>query len=273
MVKLRKFVVLTVEGKEEPWEHLPVPATRSWDAGLAAIVDTRAAGSNVRPQDEPRLWAEAEYVDSAGESSDAEARRDETEPCVRCGHAGHMAENCYVFDRDRGATHCREANVHVNLGASGAATTLTKRGTDIVRMPADGSCLFHGLTRGLELAGVDASATRGELMDWIAANGDVVVSDVPLRTWIRWESDRRWSVEDYTQWMRSSLRWGGAIEMAACSVAHNVSVHVWKDAGRNFVRIATFEREPTRPVLHLLWVAGRHYDVLVLARPRSRTSL
>jgi hypothetical protein len=83
-----------------------------------------------------------------------------------------------------------------------------------VRMPPDGSCLFHSLCYGLGLS--SAPSLRKEIANFIAKNPDLEIAGDPLKDWIAWDGGG--SVSSYTRKMASpNGPWGGGIEMAACS--------------------------------------------------------
>ena len=83
-----------------------------------------------------------------------------------------------------------------------------------VRMPPDGSCLFHALCYGLGLS--SAPSLRKEIANYIANNPDLEIAGDPLKDWIAWDGGG--SVSSYTRKMASpNGPWGGGIEMAACS--------------------------------------------------------
>eukprot|EP01043_Picozoa_sp_COSAG02_P006954 COSAG02_NODE_204_length_29210_cov_36.596579_2_plen_383_part_00 len=83
-----------------------------------------------------------------------------------------------------------------------------------VRMPPDGSCLFHSLCYGLGMS--SAASLRKEIANFIAKNPDLEIAGDPLKDWIAWDGGG--SVSSYTRKMASpNGPWGGGIEMAACS--------------------------------------------------------
>ncbi len=95
-----------------------------------------------------------------------------------------------------------------------------------VRMPPDGSCLFHSLCYGLGMS--SAPSLRKEIANFIAKNPDLEIAGDPLKDWIAWDGGG--SVSSYTRKMASpNGPWGGGIEMAACSryvLAHLASAAV-----------------------------------------------
>eukprot|EP01046_Picozoa_sp_COSAG06_P036344 COSAG06_NODE_3997_length_4676_cov_66.958488_2_plen_518_part_00 len=83
-----------------------------------------------------------------------------------------------------------------------------------VRMPPDGSCLFHSLCYGLGLS--SAPSLRKEIANFIAKNPDLEIAGDPLKDWIAWDGGG--TVSSYTRKMANPHGpWGGGIEMAACS--------------------------------------------------------
>lgn len=132
---------------------------------------------------------------------------------------------------------------------------------DVVRMPGDGSCLFHSLAHGLEAT--SASALRDEIADFIVGQPEVVIADRPLKDWIFWETGES-SVQEYAASMSVLGEWGGAIEMALCSLLKQVCVRVYMSAGRGFQCICEFNECRPKPT-NTLCVVYRpgHYDAFI----------
>ena len=64
----------------------------------------------------------------------------------------------------------------------------------VVRMPRDGSCLYHALIQHTNY-GTGANLTilqlRRELVDFVLQHKDLVVHGQPIQTWIKWECQCR----------------------------------------------------------------------------------
>ena len=203
--------------------------------------------------------------------------RDVNGMCARCDK-DHDTEACPAFSKPREEHPDARRGTGRSLGAPDSPGSLVVLSplSRVVRQPGDGSCLYHSLVYGL---GVHAPSggmrLRLELADWVASHGDETISDTPLRDWVRWDSGC--SPAEYAQRMRSGQSWGGAIEMAACSRARRVDIHVYeRQLGglAGFKRIASFTRPPDargaqRPgtvrEVHVLYAGGVHYDALLPA--------
>merc|ERR1719296_84636 len=119
---------------------------------------------------------------------------------------------------------------------------VVRRG-QVYPQPGDGSCLFHSLCFGLtKQAGFphkNAPRLRQELMDFITRNVKLEIAGDTLEEWIKWDTAS--NVREYTSRMRHS-GWGGGIEMAACSILHQINVHVYEGRRRGeFERISCFD--------------------------------
>jgi hypothetical protein len=197
--------------------------------------------------------------------------------CDRCGESGHSGAQCSTHARPRGAGHCasvprRHSGLSLSRGLEGYR--VHKSSSVITKMPGDGGCLFHAMTAGLAKLNRrpgNPSATRAEIADWLVQNARTLVHGVQLKDWIKWDSDRQWTVARYAALVRGQGFWGGEIEMVACSMNSGVNVVVWVEVeGDHYLRIAAYlhglEGRGVDTV-HLLYVAGMHYDLLV---PRFR---
>ena len=140
---------------------------------------------------------------------------------------------------------------------------------DVIKMPGDGSCLFHSLAYGLGRFGntSTASALRARLMDWLSGNGDANIADTPVREWVKGDSGS--SVANYTARMRG-CGWGGGIEMAAFAHLHGIGVCVYERTCQSiypYKRIARFDAGgrdgASEKYVDVLYCGGVHYDALV----------
>jgi hypothetical protein len=134
-------------------------------------------------------------------------------------------------------------------------------------MSPDGSCLFEALTEGLRRLGRHGqTAGRNELAAWLSSNTRTQVAGISLADWIRWDSDQNWAVRRYVAILRTPRFWGGELEIVACSIRNsvNVSVFVASTARPGFYeRIASYERPGVSETVSLLYVHGRHYELLL----------
>lgn len=82
----------------------------------------------------------------------------------------------------------------------------------------------------------------------------------------RWDSGL--SPQDYAARMRTGNHWGGAIEIAVCSIVKGVAVQVFERSSDGFERISVFGDPKNSKVgtVNLLYSGRCHYDALRLAR-------
>ena len=195
--------------------------------------------------------------------------------CDRCGESGHSGAQCRTHLRARGACHCAfvpRRHSGLSLSRGWENYRVHKSGSVITKMPRDGSCLFHAMTGSLarmDPRPANPSASRAEIANWLAKNARTMVHGVYLKDWIKWDSDRQWTVPQYANLVRGQGFWGGEIEMVACSMNSGVNVVVWVEVeDEYYLRTAAYMHGGSGAGnVHLLYVAGMHYDLLV---PRYR---
>jgi hypothetical protein len=157
------------------------------------------------------------------------------------------------------------------LGSSSGPPLLLRNGT-VRPQPPDGSCLFHSLCFGLRritaarnVPNVPTSTheLRVQLARWVGTNASLLVADTPLALWVNWDSGL--STEAYVKCMETNKdKWGGGIEIAACS--HLFAVNIWvyeEQQGSGFERISSFGNFVLERTLHVLYKGRNHYDVLL----------
>ena len=210
----------------------------------------------------------------AGTEGGADGAEAERVSCNRCG-LEHASERCTQHERPRGAWNRARAPRGLGsnrLSSGGGEVFAPRSGSVVVRVLGDGSCLFRALTAALNehrpvLMPVDRrSAARGAIADWLQANGDTFVSGVKLKDWIKWDSNKQWTLAEYVTLVRGLQFWGGELEIVACSKKSNVNVTVWREApgdAAQYQRVAAYARGGGGwPTVHLLYVSGLHYDML-----------
>jgi hypothetical protein len=127
--------------------------------------------------------------------------------------------------------------------------------------PADGSCLFHALCKGVG-DGSEASLLRLQISKHIIDHPDMSVADTTLGDWVRYDSGG--CVTAYAARMAGDC-WGGGIEMQAMTELKGVNVHVYERCPRGFHRICRFDtKEEGRQTVALLYQGRSHYDLLEL---------
>lgn len=196
--------------------------------------------------------------------------------CDRCDEA-HPTEACPHF-RGKRDDH---ADAWTHYSAAGALPSKPVRECvaprslsfdDVrsVRMPGDGSCLFHSLAYGLAQFGCreDGPRIRQRIAAFIEQRPDFEISSSPLKSWVDWDS--RTTVGSYASRLASGNTWGGAIEMAACAQIFGVDVAVYEqDSYRErYRRISDFltDQRPRGAVL-VVYLGRAHYNALLPSRP------
>lgn len=144
----------------------------------------------------------------------------------------------------------------------------------VIRMPGDGSCLFHSIAFSLNALNYQETGhtVRHRVANFIADRPDFEITGTPLRSWIEWDSQM--TVSSYASRLLAGNCWGGAIEMAACSQIFAIDVAVYEEDGRGgFVRISDFitDKKPYGAVL-LLYSGRSHYEALQLVAAQEDVS-
>lgn len=182
--------------------------------------------------------------------------------CDKCD-GKHETSDCPYYRKERENHPDAQKNAR-RLGGASTLPGATLMSARVVRQPGDGSCLFHSLSYGLK-DGSTASRLRPELCAFIRSNGSLLISDTPLRDWVKWDSGS--TVADYASRM-SHGTWGGGIEMACFSKLKGVNVHVYERSGMGyFKRISAFDCEESpekKKIVRVLYCGGVHYDALVV---------
>jgi hypothetical protein len=203
-------------------------------------------------------------------SADEVARVKRRGPCDKCD-GPHHEDECPHYPQAREA-HA-DAWLHKGSGAVAEPAAGARDGVEllhavrVVRQPGDGSCLFHSLAHFL---GGSASSLRAETAAFAAANADFELGGSPLRDWILWDSGL--SPEEYAKRMGTGSHWGGAIEIAICSLARRARIAVYEKRNSGWQRISDFDlcsgsagstRGPLRgKPIRLLYSGRVHYDAM-----------
>lgn len=129
----------------------------------------------------------------------------------------------------------------------------------IIEQPADGSCLFHSISHGLQ-DGTTASLLRLEISKHIVDHPGMLVADTPLSEWV--ELDSGCGIQSYALKMGGDS-WGGGIEMEVAAHLKQVNVHVFEKCPEGYQRISCFGsgRDGAR-IVNILYQGRCHYDAL-----------
>jgi len=191
--------------------------------------------------------------------------------CDKCDEA-HETQNCPHFRQARDKHADAWSNYHSASPSKGpkafrecsAPRNLSHHAVRVVRVPGDGSCLFHSIAYGLGNLGFreDGHRIRQRVANFIAENPEIEISGTPLRSWVQWDSQM--TVQDYASRIYAGGTWGGGVDMAACSQIYSVDVAVYEeDSYYGYRRISDFltDVKPRGAVL-LLYSGRSHYDAL-----------
>lgn len=184
-----------------------------------------------------------------------------TKKCDKCD-GPHPTDDCPHFKKAREV----HKDAWVNYGQKKPIQmgtpcgSLFLRHAQIIRQPGDGSCMFHSLCFGLGWRG-GAWQLRQQLASFVGANPKVEIGGDSLEEWVRWDSNI--TCKAYANRM-SRGGWGGAIEMATCSLVKKVNVHVYERKGGGFQRITCFDHPGAKKTLHILYQGRAHYDALLV---------
>lgn len=203
--------------------------------------------------------------------------------CDRCD-GPHESERCPYFAKSRESHPDAWAHYSGQPGGPSAAVRecvapafLRSGSVSVVRMPADGACLFHSLAHGLGTLGHEESGlnVRQHIAQVIASTPDCEIAGTPLREWV--EMDSQMSSSAYASMVARGGIWGGAIEMAVFTHIYGVDVGVYEEDGYNggFRLISGFaapdgKRDGHKRCVCLKYSGRSHYDALAVSAAGGR---
>lgn len=179
-------------------------------------------------------------------------------PCCDKCDGKHETDDCPYYKKKREDHPDAQRKNGRQIGGTSLLPGGFITNARVIRQPEDGSCLFHSLSYGLG-GGYSATRLRSEICSFIQANPQLLISETPLKDWVKWDSGT--SVSDYIRKM-SRGSWGGGIEMACLSQMKQVNVHVYERSGMGFKRISAFDvpvNTESRPIIRVLYCGGVHY--------------
>eukprot|EP01033_Poteriospumella_lacustris_P014931 gene14931-10679_t len=182
-------------------------------------------------------------------------------PCCDKCDGKHETDDCPYYKKKRDDHPDAQRKNGRQIGGTSLLPGGFIANARVIRQPGDGSCLFHSLSYGLG-GGYSATRLRSEICSFIQANPQLLISETPLKDWVKWDSGT--SVGDYIRKM-SRGSWGGGIEMACLSQMKQVNVHVYERSGMGYKRISAFDvpvNTESRPIIRVLYCGGVHYDAL-----------
>lgn len=179
-------------------------------------------------------------------------------PCCDKCDGKHETDDCPYYKKKRDDHPDAQRKNGRQIGGTSLLPGGFITNARVIRQPGDGSCLFHSLSFGLG-GGYSATRLRSEICSFIQANPQLLISETPLKDWVKWDSGT--SVSDYIRKM-SRGSWGGGIEMACLSQMKQVNVHVYERSGIGYKRISAFDvpvNTESRPIIRVLYCGGVHY--------------
>lgn len=174
--------------------------------------------------------------------------------CDKCD-GKHLTEECPYYKKPR--DDHPDAQKNKRIGSTSKLPGNLIRSARVVKQPGDGSCLFHSMS--YQIKGYHAEKLRQDICIFIRNNPEFLISDTPLRDWIKWDSKQ--SCADYSIKM-SKGTWGGGIEMSICSHLFRVNIHVYERCHAGYKRISAFDYSNTPdkyPIIRVLYCGGVHY--------------
>jgi hypothetical protein len=181
--------------------------------------------------------------------------------CDKCD-GKHETDDCPHYKKKRDDHPDAQKKNGKQIGGTSLLPGSYLQNARVIRQPGDGSCLFHSLSYGLG-GGYTANRLRSEICAFIQANPQCLISETPLKDWVKWDSGGS-SVSDYCRKM-SRGSWGGGIEMACLSQMKQVNVHVYERSGGGYKRISAFDcasHPENKPIVRVLYCGGVHYDAI-----------
>jgi hypothetical protein len=188
--------------------------------------------------------------------------------CDKCDER-HPTDQCPYFKKERE----KHKSAWENYGKKGVVSanrevTYSAAECNIIRQPGDGSCLYHSLAHSLRpIHRVEAQSLRKQIASFMEKTPNVEIADTPLSDWVKYDSGA--SAGEYAKMMSYGSRWGGAIEMAACTRLFNVNVHVYSRTSRGYTRISTFANKDARHTVSVNYEGNCHYNSIEIA-PNAR---
>ncbi|CAE8637656.1 unnamed protein product [Polarella glacialis] len=157
----------------------------------------------------------------------------------------------------------------VSLYSQYAGTTARRlpAGTQVLKQPGDGNCLFHSLAKGL--GGKEtASGLRRRICSFMRDSPDLDISGTSLADWVQMVAQS--SVGNYAQRMERAGEWGGAPEIAVCAHMVGINIYVYEPCGREFELVAPFmctdKMSSSKDAVHVLYSGRMHYDAMTRTR-------
>ena len=139
---------------------------------------------------------------------------------------------------------------------------------EVVKMPGDGSCLFHALAymRDGVTNVARARIMRRSIVNAMLANPSIVIGGSSIAEWVQRDSGQ--DITRYASTMAGNA-WGGGLEVAVFGVVMHTGVSVYTPSGATgrARRVAVFGNGVGHGGggcrdLALLYVGGAHYDVV-----------
>jgi hypothetical protein len=201
---------------------------------------------------------------SSGGSVNATAGSNGRLCCDKCD-GNHETDNCPYYKKKREDHPDAQKRSDKQIGGTSLlpGSHFALHEARVIRQPGDGSCLFHSMSYNLG-QGYNASRLRSDICSFINHNPNLLISDTPLKDWVKWDTGT--SVSDYVRKM-SRGSWGGGIEMACLSQMKQVNVHVYERVSTGYKRISAFDYLPdakSRPIIRVLYCGGVHYGKCII---------
>lgn len=141
-------------------------------------------------------------------------------------------------------------------------TYLKDHGLNIVKVDADGSCLFSSFA--LHFPGTSAEELRREAVLYMMAHPDDFEPFVDLEMYPN-------GFADYCMRMGKSTTWGSQLEIQALSQSRKVNVYVFQTGGLSTIKMVNFD-PTTAQCVTVSYHDGQHYNSVLRASSESTGS-
>lgn len=116
------------------------------------------------------------------------------------------------------------------------------------------SCLFRSLS--FFITNVETEELRQIITDYIATDPIVIPPDGKLSSYLLLEQT---SLDTYTQNMRKSGTWGGAIEIKAFCELFQIKVYVYVIRENKYIEFVPSKWDDPSKIIKISWT-GNHYE-------------
>lgn len=140
---------------------------------------------------------------------------------------------------------------------------LKSGGLEILKVDADGSCLFSSFA--VHLAGSSSAQLRREAVQYMLSHSEEFEPFVDLEVYPL-------GFVDYCRRMLGPETWGGQLEIQALSQSRQVNVYVFQTGQKSTIKMINFDSN-TAPLITVSYHDGEHYNAVVGSSAHTVDSL